>query len=151
MLIRDANPGDVATLVAYNVAMALESEDRDLSPAVVEPGVAHVIAHPRDGFYLIAERDGEPVGALLVTFEWSEWRNGRFWWIQSVFVAPEARRGGVYSALHAEVRARAQADPEACGIRLYVEKDNTGAQATYHALGMVETDYKLFEEDFRSG
>jgi ribosomal protein S18 acetylase RimI-like enzyme len=89
------------------------------------------------------------IGSLMVTFEWSDWRNGRFWWIQSVYVAADARRQGVYSALHAAVRNRATADPESCGIRLYVEQDNHVAQQTYRALGMTETHYRLYEEEFQ--
>jgi ribosomal protein S18 acetylase RimI-like enzyme len=104
---------------------------------------------PADGHYLIAEiTGGEPVGALMLTFEWSDWRNGRFWWIQSVYVRPDYRRKGVYSALHQHVRNAARADSESCGLRLYVERENTGAQATYRAMGMVETHYRLYEEEF---
>ena len=84
----------------------------------------------------------------MVTFEWSDWRCGRFWWIQSVYVAAEARRQGVYSALHAAVRERARSDPEGCGIRLYVEQENVGAQRTYAVLGMAETHYRIYEEEF---
>jgi ribosomal protein S18 acetylase RimI-like enzyme len=84
----------------------------------------------------------------MVTFEWSDWRNGRFWWIQSVFVAPQFRRMGVYSAMHQAVLDQANADPQACGIRLYVEQDNVSAQQTYKSLGMAETHYRLFEETF---
>ena len=84
----------------------------------------------------------------MLTFEWSDWRNGRFWWIQSVYVAPEHRRKGVYTALHEHVRNAARADKECCGLRLYVERENTGAQATYLAMGMVETHYRLYEEEF---
>ena len=91
---------------------------------------------------------GEQAGTLMLTFEWSDWRDGRFWWIQSVYVTEAFRRRGVYSALHAEAKRLAQLDPQGCGIRLYVEKDNVGAQATYSRLGMRQTDYLLFEEEF---
>ena len=147
-LIRPARREDVDTLVTFQKAMAAETEDKGLDPARLRRGVDYLIDHPAEGFYLMAERDGEAVGSLMVTYEWSDWRNGRFWWIQSVYVAAHARRQGVYSALHAAVIDRARADPQACGIRLYVEQDNVGAQRTYRALGMVETHYRLYEEEF---
>ncbi len=87
-------------------------------------------------------------GALMLTFEWSDWRNGRFWWIQSVFVSPGIAARAFTRAMHEHVRDAARADPECCGLRLYVERENTGAQATYRAMGMVETHYRLYEEEF---
>ncbi|MGE0623050.1 MAG: N-acetyltransferase family protein [Pseudomonadales bacterium] len=149
ILIRDARADDVDVLVTFQRAMAAETEDKGLDPARLRRGVQHLIGHPAEGFYLVAERNGAAVGSLMVTYEWSDWRNGRFWWIQSVYVSADARRQGVYSALHAAVRARAKGDPESCGIRLYVEQDNTVAQQTYRALGMVQTHYRLFEEEFQ--
>ncbi|MEE4283462.1 MAG: GNAT family N-acetyltransferase, partial [Pseudomonadales bacterium] len=116
--------------------------------AVLQRGISHLLEHPAEGFYLVAENRGELAGTLMVTFEWSDWRAGRFWWIQSVYVAPEHRRKGVYSALHEAVRAKAQTDNLSCGIRLYVEQDNTPAQQTYRQTGMYETHYRLFEEVF---
>lgn len=147
-VIRPAAAADVAHLVEFNRAMAAESEDKGLDTQVLERGVRYLIDHPAEGFYLIAERAGVPVGTLMVTYEWSDWRNGRFWWIQSVYVVPAERRRGVYRALHAHVRERARQDPQACGLRLYVERDNVGAMATYRALGMSETRYRLYEEEF---
>ncbi|MDH3644123.1 MAG: GNAT family N-acetyltransferase [Gammaproteobacteria bacterium] len=146
--VRSANEADVATLVAFNRAMAAESEDKGLQEEVLERGVRYLLAHPAEGFYLVAEADGLLAGTLMVTFEWSDWRDGRFWWIQSVYVSPDHRRMGVYSALHQAVRSRAAGDPQACGIRLYVERENLGAQATYQSLDMVETAYRLYEEEF---
>ena len=146
--IRRATLEDARLIAGFNVAMARESEDRGLDAALLEQGVRHVLIEPRDGFYLVAEVDGEAAGSLMVTYEWSDWRNGCFWWIQSVYVLPEFRRRGVYSRLHARVCDAALADGRACGIRLYVERDNAGAQATYSHLGMTETDYRLFEEEF---
>ncbi len=146
--VRPAAIGDVAQLVHFNSAMATESEDKGLDPVVLEDGIRYLLAHPKQGFYLIAETDGGVAGALLVTFEWSDWRNGRFWWIQSVYVDRSHRRRGVYSALHSEVRNAALADAEGCGIRLYVEQDNSGAQETYRRLGMSETRYRIYEEEF---
>lgn len=147
-LIREAWMEDLDALVGFQQAMASETEDKGLDPARLRRGVQYLIGHPADGFYLVAERSGAAVGSLMVTYEWSDWRSGRFWWIQSVYVAADARRLGVYSALHAAIRERAKADPESCGIRLYVEQDNVIAQQTYRALGMTETHYRLYEEEF---
>lgn len=148
MAIRAATIDDVAALVRFQQAMAAETEDKGLDPKTLQAGIEYLLAHPAEGFYLIADRDGSAVGSLMVTFEWSDWRCGRFWWIQSVYVAAEARRQGVYSALHAAVRERARSDPEGCGIRLYVERENVGAQRTYAALDMSETHYRIYEEEF---
>ena len=128
--------------------MAQESEDKGLDATVLGHGIQHLLEQPAEGSYLVAEIKGVGAAALMVTYEWSDWRNGRFWWIQSVYVDANFRRRGIYSALHHWVRSAAKADTEACGIRLYVERENLGAQATYRALGMTETDYRLFEEEF---
>ena len=146
--IRPATHEDIEVLTGFQEAMAAETEDKGLDPARLRRGIEYLLEHPAEGRYLIAERDGDAVGSLMVTFEWSDWRSGRFWWIQSVYVTPEHRRRGVYSALHRAIEAEARRDPEACGLRLYVERDNVGAQATYLKLGMRETDYRLFEAEF---
>ncbi len=147
--IRRAGAADIELLARFNRAMALESEDKPLELARITAGLRHLFAHPQEGHYLVAQSDnGIPVGALLVTYEWSDWRNGRFWWIQSVYVLPEHRRSGVYRALHQHVREAARQSPEVCGLRLYVERENRGAQATYLATGMSETHYRIFEEEF---
>ena len=146
--VRRADHLDIDRIVDFNLAMARESEDKRLDANALRSGVAAVLAEPANGFYLMAEADGQPAGSLMVTAEWSDWRNGRFWWIQSVFVAPEFRRRGIYSRMHDWVRRTAQADSQCCGLRLYVEKNNVGAQATYSGLGMVPTHYDLFEEEF---
>jgi len=146
--VKFAGEEHLPCLVAFNRSMAKESEDKGLNEDVLERGVRHLLCQPDDGFYLVAECAGELAGSLMVTYEWSDWRNGRFWWIQSVYVRPEHRRRGVYRALHEKVRALARDDGRACGIRLYVERENTGAMATYNAMGMVETHYRLYEETF---
>lgn len=144
--IRLAVPGDVDTLAAFNIAMARETEGLRLLSAVVSAGVRRVLADPALGFYLVAEDKGQAVAGLLVTTEWSDWRNGCFWWIQSVYVLPQARRHGIFRALYRHVWQLAQARPEVCGVRLYVERDNEAAQHTYRGLGMVETEYRVMEE-----
>ena len=142
--IRSATSADITHLVAWNTAMAWETEAKRLDPAVLERGVTAVLDEPRRGFYLVAECDGVAVGSLLVTYEWSDWRCGDFWWIQSVYVAPEARRRGVFRALYADVAERAHA-AGAVGLRLYVETENHRAQATYAGLGMERCHYLMYE------
>jgi ribosomal protein S18 acetylase RimI-like enzyme len=128
--LREARAGDLETLVAFNLALAEETEGKRLDPATLRRGVAAVLADASKGFYLVAERGGRVLGQLMVTREWSDWRDGDWWWFQSVYVAPEARRQGVFQALYAEIVARSQA-AGARGLRLYVENENRGAQATY--------------------
>ena len=128
--------------------MALETERLALDEAVVRPGVAAVLDDDSLGFYLVAEVEGQPAGQLMVTFEWSDWRNGLWWWIQSVYVRPEFRRRGVYSALHRRVAEEARAADGICGIRLYVEQDNTTAQQVYKSLEMYPTRYHIYEVEF---
>lgn len=142
--IRAAALTDLAELVAWNAAMAWETEHKQLDPVILERGIRGVFEQPRRGFYLIAECDGVAVGSLLVTYEWSDWRCGDFWWIQSVYVIPAARRGGVFRALYAAVEQRAAA-AGAVGLRLYVETENQRAQATYADLGMQRCHYWMYE------
>ena len=149
MIVRLAVAGDAWTLAEFNRAMALETESRVLEIEHLRPGVEAVLQDPGNGFFVVAESDGAVVGALLVTYEWSDWRNGRFWWIQSVYVRPGYRRRGVYRRLHEFVRERARATAEVVGFRLYVERENVDAQRTYSALGMHETAYRMYEELLR--
>ena len=143
--VRDARREDLQHLVRWNAAMAWETEHKRLDPAVLARGMAAVLDEPRRGFYLVAEDDGVPVGCLMVTHEWSDWRAGDFWWIQSVYVTEAARRRGVFRALHADVERRARA-AGAVGLRLYVETENTRAQATYEGLGMARCHYFMYEQ-----
>ena len=143
---RLAVPGDATALAGFNRAMALETESRVLDMEHLLPGVEAVLRNPLHGFYVVEDAGREVAGALLVTFEWSDWRNGRFWWIQSVYVRPRYRRRGVYRRLHEFVRERARAEGGVVGLRLYVERDNVNAHRTYEALGMDETPYRMYEE-----
>ena len=144
--IRAAIPADAPTIVSFNQAMALETEGKELPSTSATPGVAALFAHPERGFYLVAESDGRVLGSLMVTTEWSDWRNGTFWWVQSVYERPEARRQGIYRSLYEQVRREAVGTSGVCGIRLYVERDNKGAQRVYETLGMEPTNYRLYEE-----
>lgn len=145
LVIRDASSADVAFLVESNAAMALETEHKVLDLALLARGVAAVLERPERGFYLIAEEQQRVVGCLLITFEWSDWRNGLWWWLQSVYVVADARRQGIFGALYAEVERRAAAAAEVIGLRLYVERENVRAQATYAERGMLETPYRVYE------
>ena len=144
VLIRAATSTDIPNLANWNQAMAWETEHKQLQPEVVRRGVTGVLEQPHRGFYLVAEHDEVAVGCLLVTFEWSDWRDGDFWWIQSVYVAPAARRGGVFRTLYAAVKQRA-ASAGAVGLRLYVETENRRAQQTYAELDMQPCHYQMYE------
>lgn len=148
--IRHAQPGDYETIAEYNVALAAETEDFHLDPAVVREGVQAILNDPSKGTYFVAERDGRVVGQLMITYEWSDWRNGQIWWIQSVYVAPDARGAKVYRQLHQHVEREARATSGVVAIRLYVHHDNTRAQDTYSRLGMQRTEYQIFETDWSS-
>jgi len=145
--LRRARVSDAGVIAQFNQAMALETESKVLNPAVVQAGVLAVLDEPRRGFYLVAERGSELIGGLMITYEWSDWRNADFWWIQSVFVRPEARRQGVYAALYREIERQARA-AGACGLRLYVENDNRAAMSTYSRLGMADAHYLIMETAF---
>jgi ribosomal protein S18 acetylase RimI-like enzyme len=146
--IRDATAADQEFLARGNEAMALETEHKVLDPQLIRRGVGGALAYPAHGRYFVAEdAAGRPVGQLMVTYEWSDWRNGQFWWIQSVYVLPAARRSGVFRALYDHVDALARSSPGVCGLRLYVELDNAAAQRTYQRCGMVDAGYRVFEVD----
>jgi ribosomal protein S18 acetylase RimI-like enzyme len=146
LILRRAQPGDADAIAAFNSAMALETEGRALISERIGAGVRRLLADPSLGFYAVAEHEGRVVGCLMITNEWSDWRDGLFWWIQSVYVVAQWRRRGVYRRLYDFVRELAAREPGVCGFRLYVEKENTVAQQTYRALGMQPTDYLMFEE-----
>ena len=146
--VRSAGADDIPALVDFNRRMAMETEDKQLDADILTSGVGAVLDDPRRGFYLIAEVDGQIAGALMVTTEWSDWRDGDFWWVQSVYVKHEFRRRGVFRALYQETRQLAKDTPRVRGCRLYVDRHNATAQATYAKLGLVETDYKMLEEVF---
>lgn len=145
VVIRRAAPGDEPVLAAFNTAIAWETERKRLDPTVLAAGVRAVLTDPARGFYTVAERGGEVIGQMMVTFEWSDWRNGWFWWVQSVYVHESARRSGVFRALYRSIEEAAAADPTVIGLRLYFERDNTRAHATYRALGMGDTAYGIME------
>jgi ribosomal protein S18 acetylase RimI-like enzyme len=147
--IRDARPADLEFLARGNEAMARETEHKVLDPSTVRRGVAAVLQNPAHGRYFVAEdATGAAVGQLMVTYEWSDWRNGQFWWFQSVYVLPEARRKGVFQAMYAHVDTLVRSTPGVCGLRLYVEADNVKAQRTYERCGMRDASYRVMEVDY---
>jgi len=152
LIVRLARPGDVDALVNFSAAMAIETEGRTLDTERLRRGTRAVLKSPARGFYLVAELpEGSltvVVGQLLVTYEWSDWRNATFWWIQSVYVHPNWRRHGVYRRMHESVLAQARAQGEVCGVRLYVEASNTVAQTVYRRVGLSPSPYQVFETDF---
>jgi GNAT superfamily N-acetyltransferase len=143
--VREATPADAAVVVEFNRLLAEESEGKQLDPAVLAAGVAAQLADPQKGRYFVAEEGGAILGQLGLTFEWSDWRNGWMWWIQSVYVRPDARRRGVFRALFEHVRQAALNDGQVVGLRLYVERENHGAQMTYERLGMQASGYFVLE------
>lgn len=148
LVIRRATPADNETIAVFNERMAWETESVRLDAARIRSGVQSVLQDESKGFYLVAERDGEVIGQLMVTFEWSDWRNGNFWWIQSVYVHPDFRGQGVYSMLYRQLEAAARQTESVCGLRLYVEQENSRASEVYQRLGMSMTAYRLLETDF---
>jgi ribosomal protein S18 acetylase RimI-like enzyme len=146
--IRETTTDDALIISRYNTLMAMETEGRCLDPQIVTKGVITLLNHPDRGFYLIAEINGEPIGQCMITYEWSDWRCGDFWWIQSVYVIWEYRQQGVFTALYDQIIKKAEESDQVAGIRLYVEKENISAQKVYQRLGMNLTQYMMFERDF---
>ena len=144
--LRVGVPEDEDAFVQFNREMARETESKELALETVRAGVRTALENPVHGFYVLAEDAGEIVGSLMVTYEWSDWRDGLFWWIQSVYVKPSHRRRGLYRRLYDFVRERARARGDVVGFRLYVDKDNRVAQQTYAALGMSKSNYLMYEE-----
>jgi GNAT superfamily N-acetyltransferase len=152
LTVRLARPEDVATIVSFSAAMALETEGRHLDLARLRKGTMALFESPVRGFFMVAEVDcathAQLAGQLMITYEWSDWRNGVFWWIQSVYVDPKWRRRGVFRRMHQAVMQEARTRTDVCGVRLYVDKDNPIAHATYERLGLVRSAYQIYEADF---
>ena len=146
--VRQATPEDVDALVTFQLAMAQETEGEGLDPDLLRAGVTAVLQSMDKEFYIVAEVEGRSVAGLLVTYEWSDWRNATFWWIQSVYVDQASRRRGVYRAMHDHIFREARSRENVCGVRLYVERSNLVAQQTYVSLDMAKSHYDLYEIDF---
>ncbi len=148
IIIRDATPADAGTIPDYNNRLAEETEARSLAPDLIGPGVAAFLADPSKGRYWLAVVDDRIIAQIAVTYEWSDWRNGMIWWVQSVYVHADYRRRGVYSSLYRHVESQARSDFDVIGIRLYVERDNERAKTTYADLGMNMTNYRIMQSFF---
>ena len=146
--IRRAIPADTERIAEFNAAIARETENLELDRKRLRLGVEAVLRDPAKGFYTVAEVDGHVVGQMMVTFEWSDWRDATFWWLQSVYVQPEYRRQGIYRRLYQHVLDEAKARKDICGVRLYVSKDNVAAQQVYERLGLKKALYRMYEVDF---
>ena len=150
-IIRLARQDDADVIIEFNTLLARQTESRELDTERVAAGVRALLSDAVKGRYHLAEHEGRVIGQLLITVEWSDWRNGWFWWIQSLYVHEEFRGQGVFRALFDYVRKEAVSRPDICGIRLYVEADNDHARTTYERLGMKMTSYRLYEIDFVTG
>ncbi|WP_244982354.1 GNAT family N-acetyltransferase [Cylindrospermopsis raciborskii] len=149
LLIRQGELGDLQVLVEFNQALIYETENKQLPINDINAGVKTLLKNPSLGFYLLAQKNNQVVGSLMVTTEWSDWRNGLYWWIQSVYVNPDFRRQGVFKALYQAVKQQAKTQTsglKVSGFRLYVEKENVIAKRTYQSLGMEKSHYEIFEE-----
>jgi len=150
--VRLARPEDAATIASFSAAMALETEGRRLDLDRLYDGTIALLESPDRGFFMVAEleqADDRPLlGQLMITYEWSDWRNGTFWWIQSVYVDPAWRRQRVLRRMHETGMATAKTSPNVCGVRLYVEESNGAAQAVYRRVGLTPSSYAIFETDF---
>ena len=145
MIIRQANENDSASIVEFQLAMALETEQLNLHKPTVLKGVTAVFADPSKGIYYVAETNGQVIGSLLTTFEWSDWRNGTVLWIQSVYVRPKFRKQSIFSRLYKHIQELVVSNPDLRGIRLYADKTNTSAHGVYEHLGMTAEHYQMFE------
>ncbi|MDE3056528.1 MAG: GNAT family N-acetyltransferase [Bacteroidota bacterium] len=146
--IRPARLSDKDIIADFNAAIARETEHVELNRERLIAGIEALLSDHAKGFYLLAESSGRVVGQTMITYEWSDWRNGTFWWIQSVYVHPDFRKGGVFTQLFRRIEKEAKQRADVCGLRLYVERRNARAQLTYEKLGMKKTIYDLYESDF---
>ena len=144
--VREARQEDADIIVGFNTNLASETEDLSLDPVVLREGVETALSRSDLCRYFVAERNGEVVGQLMITYEWSDWRNRLIWWIQSVYVHADHRRNGVYAALHTHVENLAREEGNVCLLRLHVERDNVRAMAVYEKMGMTQVDYVPYQK-----
>lgn len=149
--IRQAKPSDATVIAEFNLLLAKETEGLHLEPARVQAGVAALLADRSKGIYYVAEENGVVAGQLMITYEWSDWRNGNIWWIQSVYVRDGFRRRGVFRQLFKYLEELARGSSEVCGLRLYMHAENHTARRSYEKLGMRRTHYEVFELELAPG
>lgn len=145
IIVRPAEPLDFEVIATFQIAMARETEQIQLYKPIVTAGVKRVFAKPELGKYFVAEKDEKVVASLLITYEWSDWRNGTVWWIQSVYVEPSCRQQGVFTTIYRHIKQMVLADDRIMGIRLYVDKSNLRARKIYEKLEMNGDHYALYE------
>jgi len=145
LVIRLASPGDAAKIASFNVALARETEGRTLNRRLVGMGVRTLLAESKHGFYVVADNGKKIVGMAMITFEWSDWLNRQWWWLQSVYVDPGFRQKGVFTKVYSYIQERAESEGNVCGIRLYAEKENRQALRTYRSLGLTPNSYRFLE------
>ena len=144
IVIRKAAPSDTPLIIDFQLKMAWETEELKLDPETVKKGVNAVFENNSRGQYYVAEEDGNLIASLLITNEWSDWRNRNVWWLQSVYVLPEYRRRGVFRLMYNHIRLLAEKN-DIAGLRLYVETKNSAAKKTYESLGMSSEHYSFYE------
>ena len=146
--IREGRPEDATIIADYNRRMALETEGKELDSEIVGKGVAQGLLHPDKCRYFVAEIGDSVIGQAMVTYEWSDWRNGDLWWIQSVYVHPDHRRQGIFKRLYQHIETLARENKNVRGLRLYVEQENEAGQTVYKKLGMSHAGYHVYEREF---
>ena len=151
LTIRQADLSDAAVIAEFNLRLAEETEDLQLDPDCVAKGVAAILADPAKGLYYVAEVESEVVGQVMITYEWSDWRNGNLWWLQSVYVRKDLRRKGIFRALFKQLENLAGRRDDVCGLRLYMHSKNGRARNSYQQLGMKPTKYEVFEMELNKG
>lgn len=144
--IREATPADIPVLIDFQKKLAIETENMELSSITLEKGMMALFHDPSKGKYFVAEEEGEIAGCHMITFEWSDWRNGMVWWLQSVYVAERFRNKGVFRMMYIHLLKKMESDPGIIGLRLYVEKTNIRAQQVYQAMGMNGEHYTVYEQ-----
>ena len=145
MRIRKAALADAGLITDFNLKLAKETESLTLDPERVAAGVTAVLKDASKGVYFLAEEDGEVAAQMLITYEWSDWRSGNFWWIQSVYVKEAFRQRGIFRAMFTHLQELTRENPKVCGLRLYVDADNERARRSYERLGMSQSHYQIFE------
>lgn len=145
MKIRMAHENDLEIITGFNYNLAYETEDKKLDKDILTNGVKAILLDETKGVYYVCEVDGKVVGQIMYTYEWSDWRNGTFIWVQSVYVHKDYRGKGIFKALYNKVKEICDNNEEYVGIRLYVERENYNAQKTYQKIGMSECNYYMYE------
>jgi len=148
IIIRPASVSDAVIIAEFNAFMAKETENLELDRELLRRGTEALLADSSKGIYYLAETGDKVIGQLMVTYEWSDWRNATFWWIQSVYVLPEYRKNEVCNKLYYYVESLARTHGNVCGLRLYVDTSNKHAQQTYEAIGLKRSHYQMMDMDF---